>query len=173
MNVAIPKGMKSPTVIIVGNKEPDEKHNRMAMSRMDNLEKKLDSQYKAFIDRADYVKVIESMQDSFMSNFNKMMAMNKSMMSQAHKEKFDILREEFKRKIKSIEEKEDKSEDLKQFSSKITSLENAIKSITLKPQVVRVPSGNNKQLLNSFENIMQRMERTIRESRPRLMPSPS
>lgn len=173
MNIPVPKGMKSPTVIIVGGQEPDEKHNKMAMARMDNLERKLDQQYKAFIDKTDYIKVIESMQSSFMGNFNKMMEMNKSMMSQHHQQRFDLLREEFKRKIKSIEQDGEKEEYLKEFSSKLSSLENAIKNITLRPQIVRVKDSSNKDLLSSFENIMQRMENTIRNSRPRLSPSPS
>lgn len=174
MNIPVPKGMNSPTVIIVGNKEPDEKHNNMAMSRMDNLEKKLDQQYKSFIDKTDYIKVIESMQSSFMSNFNKMLLMNKSMMSQQHQERFDALRQELKSKIKSIEENRDGEESIKIFISKVNSLENAIKNITLKPQIVKVSNGNNnKFLLNSFETILQRMETLIRQSRPRLSPSPS
>ena len=173
MKNPVPKGMKSPTVIIVGGQEPDEKHNNMAMARMDNLERKLDQQYKSFIDKTDYIKVIESMQSSFMSNFNKMLSMNKSIISQANQDKFDFLREEFKRKIKSIEEDKNSEDDIKKFTSKLTSLENAIKNITLKPQIVKVSNGNNKQLLNSFENIFQRMENLIRQSKPRLTPSPS
>lgn len=172
MNIPIPKGMKSPTVIIVGNKEPDDKHNQIALSRMDNLERKLDAQYKAFIDKSDYVKAIESMQASFMSNFNKMFAMNKSMLSQANQQRFNALRDEFKRSIKSIEDNDNNEETSKELLTKLNSLESAIKNITLKPQVVKV-QNNNKQLLNSFETIMQRMENIIRQSRPRMMPSPS
>lgn len=173
MNIPIPKGIKSPTVIIVGNKEPDERHNQIALSRMDNLERKLDAQYKAFIDKSDYVKAIESMQSSFMSNFNKMMALNKSMMSQANQERFNSLRDEFKRSIKSIEDDKTNDDNLATLTSKLSSLEEAIKKITLKPQVVKVPTNNNKELLTSFETIMQRMENIIRQSRPRMMPSPS
>jgi hypothetical protein len=171
MNIPIPKNMKSPTVIIVGQ-ETDEKHNQIAMRRMDNLERKLDQQYKAFIDKSDYSKVLEKMQSSFMSNFNKMLDMNKSMITQRNKERIDILRDEFTRKIKSIEEK-DNNEELKLFTSKLNSLENAIKNITLKPTVVKVPSSNNKVLFDSFNGIFKRMEELIRSSRPRLIPSPS
>jgi len=129
---------------------PDEKKNDFVAKRMDNLESKLDQQYKSFIDKADYIKVIESMQSSFMSNFNKMLAMNKSMMTQAQ------------------------DENIKLFTSKLNSLEDAIKSITLKPQVVRVSQGNNnKVLFDSFNGILQRLETMIRQSRPRLSPSPS
>jgi ribosome-associated translation inhibitor RaiA len=177
MNIPIPKGMKSPTVIIVGNQEPNEKHNGMAMARMDNLERKLDAQYKSFIDKtdnSDYIKVIQSMQSSFTANFNKMLSMNKSMMTQSHQERFNALRNEFNRSIKSIEDKDTGEENLKILTSKLNSLENAIKSITLKPQIVKVQSNtNNKQLLSSFDSILQRMENTIRSSRPRLTPSPS
>ena len=153
---------------------PDEKKNDFVAKRMDNLESKLDQQYKSFIDKADYIKVIESMQSSFMSNFNKMLAMNKSMMTQAQKEKVDILRDEFAKRIKSLEEDKDEDENIKLFTSKLNSLEDAIKSITLKPQVVRVSQGNNnKVLFDSFNGILQRLETMIRQSRPRLSPSPS
>lgn len=153
---------------------PDEKKNDLTSKRMDNLERKLDQQYKSFIDKTDYIKVIESMQSSFMSNFNKMLAMNKSMMTQGQKEKISILRDEFARKIKSLEEDKGDDENIKLFTSKLNSLESAIKSITLKPQVVKVSTGNNnKVLFDSFNGILQRLETLIRQSRPRLSPSPS
>ena len=153
---------------------PDEKKNDLTLRRMDLLEKKLDQQYKSFIDKTDYLKVIEQLQSSFMGNFNKIFAMNKSMMSQAQNQRIDILREEFKRKIKSLEEEKDNEENLKLFTSKLNSLENAIKNITLKPTVVRVPSNNNNKILfNSFNGILHKLEMLIRESRPRLIPSPS
>jgi len=172
MNIKVPNGIKSPTVIIVGGQEPNEKHNQMTLSRMDNLERKLDQQYKSFIDKTDYIKVIENMQSSFMSNFNKMLAMNKSMMTHSQKEKIDLLRDEFARKIKNLE-KDDGQEEIKLFTSKLSSLENSIKNITLKPQIVRVSNNNNKVLFNAFDGILQRLESLIRQSRPRLSPSPS
>lgn len=153
---------------------PDEKKNDLTLRRMDLLEKKLDQQYKSFIDKTDYAKVIMGIQTSFMSNFNKMLAMNKSMMTQGQQERIDILRDEFKRKIKSLEENKDDEENIKLFTSKLNSLENAIKGITLKPQIVRVSTGNNnKVLFDSFNGILQRLESLIRQSRPRLSPSPS
>jgi len=153
---------------------PDEKKNDLVFKRMDLLEKKLDQQYKSFIDKTDYIKVIENIQSSFMGNFNKMLAMNKSMMTQGHKERVDLLRDEFARKIKSLEENKDGDESIKLFTSKLNSLENAIKSITLKPQIVKVSNGsNNKVLFNAFDGILQRLENLIRQSRPRLTPSPS
>jgi hypothetical protein len=153
---------------------PDEKKNDFALKRMDNLERKLDQQYRSFIDKTDYIKVIESMQNSFMNNFNKILAMNKSMMTQKHQERIDVLRDEFARKIKSLEEDKDGEENIKLFTSKLNSLENAIKSIALKPQIVRVSTGNNNKILfDSFNGILQRLETMIRQSRPRLIPSPS
>lgn len=172
MNIKVPANIKSPTVIIVGQQQPDDKKNDITLKRMDNLERKLDQQYKSFIDKTDYLKVIGQMQSSFMSNFNKMLAMNKSMMTQTQNQRIDILREEFKRKIKSLSEDKDDEENLKFFTSKLNSLENAIRNITLKPTVVRVPN-NNKVLFNSFNGILQKLENLIRESRPRLIPSPS
>ena len=165
--------MKSPTVVIVGQQEPNDKNNNLTLKRMDNLERKLDQQYKSFIDKTDYLKVIEQMQSSFMSNFNKILVMNKSMMTQGHKERVDILRDEFARKIKSLEEDKSDEESLKLFTSKLNSLENAIKNITLKPTIIRTPNNNNKILFDSFNGILYRLEMLIRQSRPRLIPSPS
>lgn len=153
---------------------PDEKKNDLTLKKMDLLERKLDQQYKSFIDKTDYMKVIEQMQSSFMSNFNKMLAMNKSMMTQRHQERINILRDEFSKKIKNLEENKDDEENIKLFTSKLNSLENAIKSITLKPSIVKVSNGNNnKVLFDSFNGILQRLEMLIRSSRPRLIPSPS
>jgi len=152
---------------------PDEKKNDLTLKRMDLLERKLDQQYKAFIDKSDYIKAIEQLQSSFMGNFNRILDMNKSMITQGHQERIDILRDEFERKIKSIQDNRNNEQELKIFTSKLNSLENAIKNITLKPTVVRVPSNNNKVLFDSFNAILQRMESLIRSSRPRLTPSPS
>lgn len=152
---------------------PDEKKNDLTLKRMDLLEKKLDQQYKSFIDKTDYIKVIESMQNSFMGNFNKMLAMNKSMITQGQRERIDVLRDEFRRKIKSLEGDKNNEENIKFFTSKLNSLESAIKSITLKPTIVRVGSNNNKALFNSFNGILERLETLIRSSRPRMIPSPS
>jgi len=174
MNIKIPKNIKSPTVIIVGQQEANDKNNNIALSRMDNLERKLDQQYKSFVDKTDYSKVIMGIQTSFMGNFNKMLAMNKSMMTERHKERIDVLRDEFAKKIKNLEDNKDDGENIKLFTSKLNSLENAIKNITLKPQVVKVSNGNNnKVLFDSFNGVLQRLEMLIRESRPRLIPSPS
>ena len=172
--IKVPNNMKSPTVIIVGQQEASEPKNDRTLRRMDNLERKLDQQYKSIINKTDYGKAIMGMQTSFMSNFNKMLAMNKSMMTQAQKEKIDVLRQEFTRKIKSLENNKDKdgNESIKLFTKKLNSLESAIKNITLKPTVVRV-RNNNKSLFNAFDGILHRLEGLIRESRPRVFPSPS
>ena len=152
---------------------PDQKKNDLTLKRMDLLERKLDQQYKAFVDKTDYTKVISNMQSSFMSNFNRMLDMNKAIMNQSHKDRIDVLRNEFSRKLKSLEQDKD-NEEIKLFTSKLNSLENAIKGITLKPQIVKVPSrNNNKVLFDSFNGILQRLESLIRQSRPRLIPSPS
>src|SRR3990167_2535218 len=137
---------------------PDEKKNELTLRRMDLLEKKLDQQYKSFIDnKPDYFKAIEQLQSSFMSNFNKMLAMNKAMMTNGHQEKIDTLRKELENKIRSLENNKDNEESVKLFTGKLNSLENAIKSITLKPTVVRV-GNNNKELFNSFNGILHMLE---------------
>ena len=152
---------------------PDVKKNDLSLKRMDMLERKFDQQYKSFIDnKSNSFKIIGQLQSSFISNFNKMLVMNKSMMTQGNQQRIDVLRKEFEGRIKTLQEDKDDGEELKLFTSKLNSLENAIKSITLKPQVVRV-SNNNKALFNSFNGILHRLEMLIRESRPRVFPSPS
>lgn len=156
---------------------PDEKKNDLALKRMDLLEKKLDAQYKSFADRTAGVKTeaseaIQKLQSSFMGNFNKMMDMHKSMMTLAHRERIDTLRDEFSRRLEGIE-KNKNSDYSRVFTAKLNSLESAIKGITLKPSVVKVQNGNNKPLFDSFNGILQRLETLIRESKPRMYPSPS
>lgn len=170
MKINVPNNMKSPTVIVIGSPEHQEQKNDWTARRMDILEKKLDQQYKAFIDKPDYPGVIEKLQSSFNSNLNKMMMMNKMMMTKAHKDRVCALRGEFAGKIKKLEEDKDNE---REFTSKLSSLENAIKSISLKPQLVRVNNGSNKTLFNSFNAILQKLENAIYASRPRLIPSPS
>jgi hypothetical protein len=152
---------------------PDDNKNEQTLKRMDLLERKLDQQYKAFIDKSDCIKEIEQLQSSFMSNFNKMLAMNKSMITQGYQDRIDTLRDEFAKRIKGLEQNDGNEKSLRQFSTQLNSLENAIKNITLKPQIVKVPVNNNKILFDSFNTILQRMETLIRQSRPRMYPSPS
>ena len=152
---------------------PDIKKNDLALRRMDLLERKLDQQYKSFIDnRPNYLQIIEQLQSSFMNRFDKMLMIHKSMITQGNQERIDILKKEFERKIKSLEGDKDNEQDIKLFTDKLDSLKNAIKNITLKPQVVRV-SNNNKTLFDSFNGILHRLEILIKESRPRVYPSPS
>ena len=155
---------------------PDVKKNDLSLKRMDMLERKLDQQYKSFIDKTDYLKVIEQLQSSFMGNFNKMLTMNKSMMTQANSQRIDLLRKEFENRIKGLkDDKDDKDneENLKLFTNKLNSLESAIKNITLKPSIVKVTNNNDKILFNSFNGILYKLENLIRESKPRMYPSPS
>lgn len=111
------------------------------------------------------------MQGSFINSFNKMLEMHKTT-NQEYRNKIDYLRDEFASKMKSLE-KDDNSRGVETFVRKLQSLENAIRSITLRPQVVRVQNNNNENLVNSFNGILQRLESLIRESKPRMYPSPS
>src|SRR3990167_5520796 len=93
---------------------PDVKRNDLALKRMDLLEKKLDQQYKSFIDnKPNYLQIVEQLQSSFMNRFDKMLMMHKSMTTQRNQERIDILRKEFERKIKSLEGNKDNKQDIK------------------------------------------------------------
>ena len=84
MNIKVPNSIKSPTVIIVGGRSSDE-HEKMKsdmhLKRMDNLEHKLDQQYKAFTDKKDYIRLIERLHKSFMDKYDKFISTHRDMMT--------------------------------------------------------------------------------------------
>ena len=172
MDIKVPKNMKSPTVIIVGGQD-DEKKNAYHEKRLDLLESKLDQQYKAFIDKTDNTKTIDLLQKSFISTLDRFMSMNKSMMSDMHKQKIDILRDEFNKKIKSLENDDDKDEVVEEISSKLDSLVNAMAKMS-KPVVINQGSPtrpiSHDYLSKSFDILFKRLEDTIMKARPRMIP---
>ena len=85
--------------------------------------------------------------------------------------RFDQQYKLFIDRFKTVENKNSKSET-KPFLTKIDSLENAIRGITLKTKN-NISQNNNGKLYKAFESFFVRMERLIKEVRPRLMPSPS
>jgi len=166
MNVKIPNGMKSPTVIIVGQGTMDDKKNDFHAKRMDNLEKKLDQQYRAFMDKSEYVRIIERIQNSFLTRLDKMIDANKN------DNRFSDLRAEFNLKVKELNNRDGEDAILKSFANKLGSLERSIRSIPVPTQTI-INRPNNMNLTKSFDMVLKRMETLIRESRPRMIPSPS
>ena len=152
---------------------PDEKKNDLTSKRMDNLERKLDQQYKAFMDKSDYIKVIDRLQDSFSRSLDKMLVMNRSIMTQNNNQKINLLREDFKRSINTLKARNNTDMNLKMFVNKIGLLEEAIKGISIKPSIVRVSNNNNKDLLNAFDEILKKISLIVGRSGSRLIPSPS
>jgi len=175
MNVDIPKGMKSPTVIIVGGgtMSGDEKFNKIHEKRMDMLERKLDQQYKNKIDGRSYVKEIDSIQKSFVNRLDKFMNQSRQNISSQNSKLLEALKNTVNKKVQVIKQKSNGSDnaEIKTFVKKIDSLEDAIRKISLKTRTVNVTKNVN--LDSSFEKLFARMEKAIRESKPRLSPSPS
>ncbi len=173
MNISVPKGIKSPTVSIVigGTMTGDEKSNKMHEKRMDMLEKKLDQQYKNKSEGKNYTKEIESIQKSFVNRLDKFMNQSRQVMSSQNSKLLEALKKTVNQKVQVIKEQRNGNGELKAFIKKIDSLEDAIRKISLKTKTVNVNRSIN--LDSSFEKMFARMEKAIRESRPRLSPSPS
>ena len=173
MDIQIPKGMKSPTVVIVGQgtMTGDDKMNKMHEKRMDMLERKLDQQYKTVTDGKSITKEIEALQSSFMKKLNRFMDSNKTQISQQNNKLAEALKRVVENKVKVIKSEDAPKSEIKSFISKIDSLEDAIRGITLKAR--NNTSPNNGRLNKSFESFFARMEKLIKEVKPRLTPSPS
>ncbi len=175
MDIKVPKGMKSPTVVIVsgGTMTGDEKSNHNHEKRMDMLEKKLDQQYKkttnSGYDPKEYVKSIDQLQKSFSKKLERVITQNKYAMSSQNSKLLDALKKTVS-KVKVIKEESDGSE-LKTFIKKIDSLEDAIRKISLKNKNLKVSTKVN--LDSSFDKLFERMEKAIKSARPRMSPSPS
>lgn len=171
MDIKIPKGMKSPTVVIVGQgtMTGDEKSNKNYEKRMDLLEKKLNESYKRKIDNKDYTKEFASLQKSFIGKLDKFMTVNKQAMSKQNDKLVEALKKTVNQKISIIKETDD-DDDKKEFIKKISSLESAIRKISLKTNNVKAPTV---KLDGAFEKLFSRMENLIKSSKPRMYPSPS
>lgn len=170
MNIKVPNNIKSPTVIIVGGGQPDEKKNDMHAKQMCMLEKKLDGQYKAFMDNKNYTKLIETLHKSFMHKFDKMMDSNRTLMKEAHAQRLGALKTQVIKQVKTLPNNGNEKM-MKSFLSQLTSLEKAINKISDKEPTVKVVRSGN--INKSFETLITRLEKAIRESRPRVFPTPS
>ncbi len=173
MNISVPKGIKSPTVSITigGTMTGNESSNKMHEKRMDMLEKKLDQQYKNKSEGRNYTKDIESIQKSFVNRLDKFMNQSRQVISSQNNKLLEALKKTVNQKVQVIKEEASDNSELKTFVKKISSLEDAIRKISLKTKTVNVNRSVN--LDSSFEKMFARMEKAIRDARPRLSPSPS
>lgn len=169
MNIKVPNGIKSPTIIIVGRGTADEKKNDFHSKRMDNLEKKLDQQYKAFSNNTGFERKFDQLSKSFGSRIDKLISSNKSLMSSTQEKRITELQRTLDAKIRSLK-KEDNSEILDSFVKKFEDIERIIKKLPSKQMVKVVNSGSG--LNGSFEKMITRLETAIRKSGPRMIPSP-
>lgn len=174
MNIPVPKGMKSPTVIIVGQgtMEGSDKKNTAHEKRMDNLEKKFDQQYKMAINKESYVKEIDKLHKSFMGKFEKVIDSNKSVISKLNTDLAKSLKRQIDVKVSQIDKGDSNKSELKTFMSKISDLETAISKIGKNNKEVKVSYNTNK-LDSSFDKLYEKMEQLVKSARPRMYPSPS
>ena len=175
MNIKVPNG-KSSTVVIVGGgtMSGDEKSNKMQEKRLDLLERKLDQQYKKTTngyDPKDYVKSLDQIQKSFVRKLDGFVSQSRQNLSSQNNKLLEALKRTVSQKVKTIKVEANNNGELKTFVKKIDSLEDAIRKISLKTKNVTINKKVN--LDSSFEKMFAKMEKAIRESKPRLSPSPS
>lgn len=170
MNVKIPKGMNSPTVVIIGQGTMKPEHNVMHEKRMDNLEKKLDQQYQSF-----YKKNSKPSQDYsvLLKTFSsKVGSLEKAIKKLGEKDDNGGLISAFEKIVSRLEKNNKKITqspvDYNKFMERISSLESVIRELPTQ----RV-SINTSGLTNSFNKLFERLEKTIMNARPRVFPSPS
>ena len=153
---------------------PDIKKNDLNLNRMDMLEKRLDQQYKNRIEGKNIIKEIETLQSSFMKKLNRFMESNKDKIDSQNSKLADALKRVVNNRVKTITIDKTPKSEIKSFLSKIDSLEEAIRGITLKAKNnTSHRSSNNGRLNKSFEGFFARMEKLIKDVRPRMFPSPS
>ncbi len=170
MNVKIPKGMNSPTVVIIGQGTMKPEHNIMHEKRMDNLERKLDQQYQSF-----YKKNSKPSQDYsvLLKTFSsKVGSLEKAIKKLGEKDDNGGLISAFEKIVSRLEKNNKKITqspvDYNKFMERISSLESVIRELPTQ----RV-SINTSGLTNSFNKLFERLEKTIMKARPRVFPSPS
>lgn len=164
MNIKVPSDMKSPTVIIVGERSTDE-HDKMKsdmhMKRMDNLERKLDQQYKVFTDKKDYIRLFERLHKSFMDKYDKFISVHRDMMNGMNENRFKDIHNKFTSQINNLLKHNSNDEMLRVFTRRIGSLENTIKNMpSPEVKVVRTSSGNSalqKSFLEALDKIHNRL----------------
>jgi len=170
MEVKIPKGMNSPTVIVVGQGTMKPEHNVMHEKRMDNLERKLDQQYQSF-----YKKNSKPSQDYsvLLKTFSsKVGSLEKAIKRLGEKDDNSGLISAFEKIVSRLEKNNKQITqspiNYNKFMARISSLESVIRELPTQ----RV-SINTSGLTNSFNKLFERLEKTIMKARPRVFPSPS
>lgn len=171
MNIKVPKGMNSPTVVIVGQGTMKPEKNDMTIRRMDNLERKLDQQYQNFYKKnskpnTDYSALLKTFS-------SKVGSLEKAIKKLGDKDNSnDDLISAFEKIIsrlaKNNKEITQSPVNYNKFMARISSLENVIRELPTQ----RV-SINTSGLTNSFNKLFERLEKTIMKARPRVFPSPS
>lgn len=169
MNIKVPKTMKSPTVIIVGGGTMNEKNTDFHSKRMDNLERKMDQQYERFQKRAAPVQDFSPMIKSFTSKIGSLEKTIKKL-ADSNGDDSDLIKA-FEKIVNRMEKQKkpiSSPVDYKAFMSKLGGLEEAIRGIP-----TQKVSVNTSGLSKSFNTLYERLEKAIRASRPRMIPSPS
>ena len=156
---------------------PDEKKNDLTFKRMDLLEKKLDQQYRNFIEKKDtsinrnFDALTKSLSRS-LGGFEKAL---KSFRPSPDNINIEKMLDSFERKLdqqyKSLIEKKKNAKSnndgvlLNSLLKSIGELEKTIQGLKFPKRQMRV-NGD-------FEKMTSRLEEAIRKTRPRLTPSPS
>jgi hypothetical protein len=171
MNIKVPAGSKSPTVVIIGGgtMSGDEKANKLHEKRMDLLEKKINQRYKTVSDGISSNE-IKSIQKTFISRLDKMINLNNQNISKQNDKLISAIKDTISKKVASIKASSDNG-DMEKFLSKIDSLEDAIRKISLKERVVNVTKKVS--IDSSFEKLFAKLQKAIQDVKPRMYPSPS
>jgi len=168
MNIKVPSNLKSPTVIIVGQQDTPEKNDKVS-KQMDLLEKKLDQQYKTFLDGKDYIQLIENLHKSFMQRLDKIVSSNKNLISEINSKKVSDLRNELNVRIDDLKKESSNDNLLKSFAVKLSSLEKTIKAIPERTVETRVVNRGI-SINTAMEKMLQRLEIAIKSARPKMIP---
>lgn len=171
MNVKLPNNLKSPTVVIIGGgtMKGEDKINKSYEKRMDNLERNFNQRYKDKIAGSNPAKEIQVLQKSFLKKLDKFVSVNRQMLDKQNTQLISALKTTLGKRVEDTKGNGD-SKELQMFIKKISSLEEAIKKISIKPGTV---NHNYSGLNKSFDSFFKRMETIVNKVRPRLTPSPS
>jgi hypothetical protein len=158
---------KSPILISINNEGGDDKKNDVMMRRMDLLERKLDQQYKSFTEGRNPQKDIEALCRIFFEKLDKIIAANNTTLKKIDKSKYESMRKDIVNTFKSAGDRQ--SFDPSSFNKQLDILQEAIKKFKPEVKIIQQPSEMSKSLEKAFE----KMGQTIKDSRPRVTPSPS
>jgi len=166
MNINVPKNLKSPTVIVIG--QPAERVQKRP-DNLDMLEKKMDMQFKAISTRLmqkpkpepDHYRLYKMLLDKL----EKISSENREYLSKVDKDRVAELRKNYALMYKLGNQKP--------IENKINSLEEAIKNFKPIVKVVNNSANGNSKMVDSFNSALEKIQRAIEKSRPRLIPDAS